>query len=238
MPRFRSGHAESGGGGESPLASLLLQKVETAGLTHAQAQPAASSGGMPRFRSGGGPAPSADQTKATVAIMFTDIQGSTAYFAERGDDAGFEMIERHNSLLFPVLQSHGGVVIKTIGDAIMGCFEKPMLAASAAVDMQKVLQEHNRGQTDSKEQIRVRIGVHYGEAIVKKHDPVTGRPADVFGNLVNVASRIESLANGGEVFVSHDVAALTDHPIRCESLGEKQLKGVSQPVVVFRVDWQ
>lgn len=235
LPRFRSG--DESGPEELPLESMLWEAVDRSGCIEAIVQAAPATGG-PRFRGAPGAAPSAS-SKAMLAVMFTDIQGSTQYFADRGDEAGFAMIERHNAILFPVLETHGGVVIKTIGDAIMGCFPRPMLAATAAVEMQRALREHNIVQPDPVEHLNVRIGIHFGEAIISHGDASAQRPRDVFGNLVNIASRIESLARGGEVFVSHEVVSRTDDPVRsrCQSLGPRELKGVGQPLEIFHVDW-
>lgn len=175
-----------------------------------------------------------------LAVMFTDIVGSTELFSRRGDTAGMQMIERHNSLLLPVLESHGGVLIKTIGDALMGAFAQPTPAAHAAVDMQLALREFNRNPPEGFEAIRVRMGIHYGEALVMLTRRVRDRPADVFGNLVNVASRIEGLAGPGSIFVSGDVASRLEGPLRslCKGLGPRALKGIPHPVNVFEVAWE
>ena len=71
-----------------------------------------------------------------VTVMFTDIQGSTAFFETYGDIEGRLMVQKHNELLFPCIQTFQGDIFKTIGDAIMAGFEKPVDAVRAAVAMQ------------------------------------------------------------------------------------------------------
>src|SRR6185436_2613960 len=78
-----------------------------------------------------------------TTVLFTDIVGVTSYFDRHGDTRGFRLIDTHNKLLIPIVESHGGVVVKTIGDAIMATFPRADSAAFAAVAMQEALEEHN-----------------------------------------------------------------------------------------------
>src|SRR5689334_3393863 len=127
-----------------------------------------------------------EKFRRSVAVLFTDIQGSTAYYEKFGDIAGFAMVHECNDLLKKIVENHGGRVIKNIGDAIMACFDSCEQSVQATVEMQRKLREANSSKTEEEQQARVRIGVHYGQAIV--------RSGDVFGDAVNVASRIQSLA--------------------------------------------
>src|SRR5262245_33056302 len=80
-----------------------------------------------------------ERMRTPVTILFSDIQGSTAYFEKKGDVAGMAMLQRHHGLLFPSIERHGGRVVKTIGDAIMARFDSPADGIKAAVAMQRAL---------------------------------------------------------------------------------------------------
>ncbi len=168
--------------------------------------------------------------KQVSAVLFTDIVGSTAFFEQRGDEAGMAMVERHNALLFPIIDKHGGRVIKTIGDAIMAAFEHAADAVQASVGMQAELKGYN-AQQESADQIRVRIGINYGEVICLD--------ADLFGDVVNAAARVESLARGDQILVSAHVAAELDEgfPFPRHLYDAVRVRGKQEPMEIYRVDW-
>ena len=116
------------------------------------------------------------------AILFTDIVGSTRYFAMHGDRAGMRMLEVHNRALFPLIEQANGRVIKTIGDSIMAVFAQPVDAMRAAFALQRRL-ENVRASLPEQDQIHIRVGVHYGL--------VTEKGNDVFGDTVNLAERVK-----------------------------------------------
>ena len=131
-------------------------------------------------------------SKKHVTILFTDIENSTKYWDQFGDVQGRLMVDRHNRLLFPVVQKFKGKIIKTIGDSIMAVFAKPEHALEAAIAMQQTMAIERQG--DDTFNIRIRIGIHTGDAIVEKED--------VYGDIVNVAARIEQISKGNEREVS------------------------------------
>src|SRR5215472_1389858 len=122
--------------------------------------------------------------RRSIAVLFTDIQGSTAYYEKFGDLSGLAMVHQCNSLLERVVSKYGGRVVKNIGDAIMATFDKCEACVRTAVEMQQQLKGLNASKKEE-DHTRVRIGAHYGLGIVKSDD--------VFGDVVNVASRIQSL---------------------------------------------
>lgn len=168
--------------------------------------------------------------RAPRAVLFTDIVGSTAYFEQRGDEAGMAMLERHNGLLFPVIGAWRGRLVKTIGDAIMAAFAEPADAVQAAVEMQTRLEAHNAGQPPE-ERLAVRIGVNYG--------PVILQDGDLFGDVVNAAARVEGLARGGQVLISGAVneALGKDFPLPCLLFDAVRVRGKEVPLEVFEVRW-
>ncbi|MBV8049553.1 MAG: FHA domain-containing protein [Acidobacteriaceae bacterium] len=170
-----------------------------------------------------------EKFRRSVAILFTDIQGSTAYFEKYGDLAGLSMVHQCNSLLEDVVSKRGGRVIKNIGDAIMASFESCEQCVRTAVEMQQQLKEVNAGKKDE-DCTRIRIGAHYGVGIVKS--------GDVFGDVVNVASRVQSLALPQQILVSDslfkEVAACN---LEIVPLGRFQLKGKSEEREIYEVRW-
>lgn len=165
-----------------------------------------------------------------VSVMFTDIKGSTSFFESYGDIEGRQMVQRHNDMLFPIIEQHNGTIIKTIGDAIMATFEKPAEGICAAIQMQKELHEHNDDKSE-REKIGVRIGLNTGLGIVEQKD--------VFGDVVNLAARVESQADAGEILVSEDTykKVRTHDSIICRFYRQIKLKGKEVPVKVYRVIW-
>lgn len=172
-----------------------------------------------------------DQFSRKVTVMFTDIKGSTAFFESKGDLAGRTMIHQHNSLVLPIIEENNGVLIKTIGDATMSMFETPTDGVRAAARIMQRLKEYNSGKSE-REQIHVRAGLNYGVGLVEQHD--------VYGDLVNVASRVESLASAGEVYLTEDLYAVAKHGDEFIFRFVKALpvKGKSQPLNIYRLVWQ
>ncbi|MBI1738315.1 MAG: adenylate/guanylate cyclase domain-containing protein [Acidobacteria bacterium] len=168
------------------------------------------------------------EQRQAQTILFTDIVGSSQYFAERGDTAGLKMLARHNQLLFPIVTAAGGRVVKTIGDSIFATFGNPGQAVRAAWAMQRKLEEANQAAGEG-EAIRIRIGVHYGLVTVQK--------GDVFGDAVNMAERVKSKAGGGQITLSRVVRDLlrADPRIGVRSLGMVELKGSPEPVELFEL---
>src|SRR2546429_9964792 len=102
-----------------------------------------------------------EKLRTPMTILFSDIKGSTSYAEKKGDVEYMSMINRHNGILFPVIESEGGRVVKTIGDAILAQFDDPVGAIKAAAGMQRALDKDRQGREEL-EQIRIRIGLHHG----------------------------------------------------------------------------
>lgn len=173
-----------------------------------------------------------DQIKSSrreVTLLFTDIEGSTRYWDEVGDIKGRLMIDRHNRLLFPIVEKFHGSIIKTIGDAIMASFKRPKNALKAAITIQQILNRERERNPDF--QIRVRIGIHTGNAVVEKRD--------VYGDAVNVASRIEGEAKGNEILLSHETTLrLKEGDFKLEHYGSFMPRGKTDKIKIYRCDWE
>jgi class 3 adenylate cyclase len=146
-----------------------------------------------------------------AAIMFTDIAGYTEQMS-KDEDKAFALIQKKRELLLPLIEQYEGKLIKEMGDGTLTRYFK----ADNAIDCASSFQ----AKTDS--DLNVRAGIHTGEVIVDKED--------VFGDVVNVASRLESIAVPGSVLVSKetiDKLEMSDK-LELESLGMKSLKGVGR----------
>jgi class 3 adenylate cyclase len=164
-----------------------------------------------------------------VTLLFTDIVGSTTYFEEMGDIAGREMIRAHNDLLFPIIEAHGGKVIKTIGDSIMASFADPVRAVEGAVAMQRALEAYNK-TTTGQHRLRVRMGLHCGEAVVDDRD--------LFGDMVNTAARVEAKAQGSEIIISASLCLRLDPAaLPVVLLGSEPIKGKKERLDLYLVNW-
>jgi hypothetical protein len=165
-----------------------------------------------------------------VTILFTDIEDSTKYWDKFGDVQGRLMVDHHNRLLFPVVQRFKGRIIKTIGDSIMAAFAKPEHALKAAVAMQQTMAAER--QSDDTFDIRIRIGIHSGDAIVEKED--------VYGDIVNVAARVEKVGRGDDILVSQSTVAYIEdeYEFICKKKGWFIPKGKTQKFYVYACDWK
>ncbi len=131
-----------------------------------------------------------------IAVLFTDIVGSTKYFKSYGDIAGREMLQRHQELSSKPISKNNGILVKTIGDSVMAYFQNPKNAVKSAIKIQQNFKTYN-DKNNAENQIHIRIGVHFGVGIVEDQD--------IFGNVVNMAARLVSLAGGDQIFISQDV---------------------------------
>jgi class 3 adenylate cyclase len=159
--------------------------------------------------------------EGTVTIVFTDIEGSTGLNAAFGDRAWLEVLRAHNQIVERSTAAQGGRVVKAQGDGFMLAFgsARRALACAQAIDREIAAAFDDPGSP-----IRVRIGMHAGEAL-----PEAG---DLFGHAVNYAARVAAAAEGGEILVSslvHDLVERTGD----FSFGEARtvdLKGIDGPV--------
>ena len=162
----------------------------------------------------------------TVTILFSDIDGSTVMTERLGDQRWLELLHIHNAVVREQFNAHGGFEVKSQGDGFMVAFQSARRALQCAVDIQRAFAQHNE---TSEEPIRVRIGLHTGEAI-KEAD-------DFYGKNVILAARIASEAQGGEVLASSLLKELTESAgdITFGEGREVELKGLSGRHQVFQV---
>lgn len=157
--------------------------------------------------------------KKLSAIMFTDIVGYTQQMSE-DEDKAFALIKKKRDLLLPLIEKHEGKLIKEIGDGTLTRYFKADDAIECA----------SRFQSKTDDDLNVRIGIHTGEVIIDNED--------VFGDVVNVASRLESIAVPGSVLVSNETVDKLEMSKNFElvSLGMQSLKGVGRLIEVYAIN--
>ena len=166
-----------------------------------------------------------------VTIMFTDIKGSTTFFDMRGDLEGVTMLQRHNDLVVPPIESEGGRVLQRLGDGLLAVFPSAAPGVKAGIEIQKRLHAHNTGRPE-REQILVRVGLNSGMGLVEE--------SNVFGDAVNTAARVQTLAEPGQILVSESTYEEASRDLGKEiflPVGASALKGKLEKVVVYDVVW-
>ncbi len=153
-----------------------------------------------------------------LTILFADVSGSTKLFETRGDLEARRLISAMLSALAEVTGRHGGRVIKTIGDEIMCTFPGPMQGLLGSVDMQKRI-AHD--PSFSKDNLAIRIGLHHGDTLIEDND--------VYGDAVNVAARMSSLAKREQIIATASTLKLLTNAgmLRSRSVGQARVAASS-----------
>jgi class 3 adenylate cyclase/CHAT domain-containing protein/tetratricopeptide (TPR) repeat protein len=166
-----------------------------------------------------------------VTIMFTDIKGSTTFFDMRGDLEGVTMLQRHNEMVVPPIEAHGGRVLQRLGDGLLATFPTATPGVKAGIEIQKRLHEYN-SKSAEREQIHVRVGLNTGMGLVEE--------SNVFGDAVNTAARVQTLAEPGQILVSESTYKEASRDLGTDiflPVGPAALKGKLEKVVVLEVMW-
>ena len=168
-----------------------------------------------------------DGARRLAAIMFTDMVGYTA-LGQRNESLSLALVEEQRKLIRPILSRHKGREVKTIGDAFLVEFPSALDAVRCAYDIQRAAREYNIS-APIEQRIHLRVGVHLGDVVESQ--------GDISGDAVNVASRIEPLAEDGGVCITRQVFDHVQNKFELPlvSLGAKSLKNVSLPMEVFRM---
>ncbi len=173
---------------------------------------------------------------SVLVVMFTDLKGSTKIAEKYGEEYAQNMRHLHDEMLLEIIERKGnGIHIKNIGDSILCVFSEPSVAVERALEIQRKLNEHNKNNPD-KEPIIVRIGMHMGQVAVEDKFQT-----DIFGRHVNKAARVESLADGGQILITHGVydsakGWIKDETLQWTAHGAYQVKGILEPIRVYEVN--
>lgn len=161
-----------------------------------------------------------------VAVMFTDIVGSTGLTETLGDEPWMKLLSEHRAMVRACLVEHRGTEVGTQGDGFLVRFDTPGDAVACATTIQHTLAEGRRTGTFA---VNVRIGVHAGEAVEGDND--------LIGRVINLASRVTAAAEPGEILVTEPVADHLPPGIVLLDRGLKPLKGIAQPRHLLAVAW-
>jgi class 3 adenylate cyclase len=161
-------------------------------------------------------------------VLFTDVEGSTALTQRLGDAKARDLLREHERMVREALKSHGGSEVKTMGDGFMASFSSATKALECSIAMQRAFAERNES---AKEPIKVRIGLNAGEPIAEDED--------LFGTAVNLAARICSQAEAGQILAPIVVRELAaGKQFMLADLGETELRGFEDPVRLYDVRWR
>ncbi|HUN94688.1 MAG TPA: SUMF1/EgtB/PvdO family nonheme iron enzyme [Bradyrhizobium sp.] len=185
-------------------------------------------GEIRNFKSGKDGPPSSAMPRRLAAIIAGDIAGYSRLMEqdEEGTHSRVKRIER--DLIEPTIGEHHGRLVKTTGDGFIAIFDSPVEAVRCAIVIQQNLIGRN-ASVPKHSWIEYRIGVNLGDVIIEADD--------VYGDGVNVASRLEGIAAPGEVYISGGIYEQIKHKVVCgyESLGDRRVKNITDPVRVYRV---
>jgi len=168
-----------------------------------------------------------------VTLVFTDLKGSTALYERIGDLNAYIQVQRHFQHLLDATVRHNGAVTKTIGDAVMAAFSTSADAVRAALEMREAVEQLNRDRPQR--DFILKIGVHRGASIAV----TLNERLDYFGQTVNIAARVQNLADGDEICITEEVYGapevaeiIAPYPV---AKSEAELKGVSKTMPVYRL---
>lgn len=166
----------------------------------------------------------------TVTIFFSDIEDSTALNEQLGDRAWMKVLGAHDKIVRSRVENNDGTIVKSQGDGFMVAFEGPDEALSCAIEIQRAFAAGTRRLRNTP--IRVRIGIHVGEAVAKD--------GDYFGRNVAFAARVAGEAQGGEILVSSEVAEAVEDgdEIAFVSPRDVELKGLPGEHRLLAVEWE
>ena len=167
------------------------------------------------------------KSRRLSAIMFTDIVDYSRLMG-RDESAAMTLLENKEGIISPIITEFNGKIKKSDGDGYLIEFGSAVDAVRCAKKVQKTIFEFNLKQNDN-EKIVIRIGIHLGDIIIRDND--------IFGNDVNIASRIESLAEPGGICISQTVYDQIKNKVEIQTvnLGEKELKNIADKVGIFKV---
>ncbi len=161
-----------------------------------------------------------------VAVLFTDVVGSTRYFKAHGDVAGRALLRRHQEIASSIIARHSGTLVKVVGDSVMAWFAGAREALKAAIRMQE---EFGRFREAGGEGLRVRVGIHAGKVLAEEND--------IYGDVVNTGAKLTGLAAESQILVSETVVqgAAGLPSVRFEPIHPWQRGPLPEEIAVYRV---
>ncbi len=172
----------------------------------------------------------AEKFQKFVTVMFTDLKGSTSIAEKEGDIVSRMLIKAISDILMPAIKENNGIFVKSIGDGSLSYFANALDGVRAATRIQKEMDALNMSKK-FKFPVLMRVGMHSGKCVVEEKD--------IYGDVVNTASRFESSADPGGILISEDTYnALSDKSeIYCRFVKQVTLKGKSEPFNAYKAFW-
>ena len=171
----------------------------------------------------------------SLTFLFTDLKGSTELYERVGDLVAFDLVKAHFRVLNEIVAAEAGAVVKTIGDAVMATFPTPDRAIAAALRMREAMQDLNDGH--SREDLLFKIGIHEGPCLAV----VLNDRQDYFGTTVNIAARVQALADSRTILATRSVVTDPQASALLETSGLKPvsqsraLRGIADEVAVYEI---
>jgi class 3 adenylate cyclase len=171
----------------------------------------------------------------SLTFLFTDLKGSTALYERVGDLVAYDLVRQHFGVLYEIVASETGAVVKTIGDAVMATFPTPDRALAAALRMREAMTRINAER--SNEDLLLKIGIHEGPCLAVR----LNNSQDYFGQTVNIAARVQGLASSRAIFVTQPVVEdpnaakiLQSQSLR-PSMRRAALRGIADETTVYEI---
>jgi class 3 adenylate cyclase len=171
----------------------------------------------------------------SLTFLFTDLKGSTELYERVGDLVAFDLVKAHFRVLNEIVASEAGAIVKTIGDAVMATFPTPDRAVSAALRMREAMRDLNDGH--SREDLLLKIGIHEGPCLAV----VLNDRQDYFGTTVNIAARVQALADSRNILATRSVVTDPHASALLKTSGLKPvsqsraLRGIADEVAVYEI---
>lgn len=165
-----------------------------------------------------------------VGVMFADVTGSTRLYETLGDESANRIIGKVIDVMAKITEGYQGFVIKTIGDEIMCRFSSANDCVRAAIECQEEISAGIQGEDV---EISIKVGLHFGPAILMED-------GDVFGDAVNVAARMAGIAKGAQIITTQDTVNLLDSDLQDMSrqFDKTNVKGKEEEIIVHQVVWE
>ena len=181
--------------------------------------------------------------KREVVILFADIRGFTPLAETLSPEATLQLVNRHFARMIEVIQTHRGIIVDFLGDAILAFFDpldgpmEPVVqrAISCALNLQQVMEAENLAESEYPA-LHMGIGVHAGEVVVGNIGSESRAKYGIIGSAVNLTHRIQGQAQGGEVVVSEMVFHHCEETVAVSRTFQTKLKGIAHPVTLYVVE--
>ncbi len=169
----------------------------------------------------------------SIALLFTDLKGSTIFYNKKGDAYAYKIVGDHFDILFEFISRFNGAIVKTIGDAVMAVFLNPVDAVNYSIKVHEEIEKLNGKYGE--DLLQLKIGIHFGPAlVVNMNDRL-----DYFGSTVNLAARTEGKCKGKDIVITkkiYDIPGIKEIVSKFEiEKFESELKGFSDAQYLVRI---